>query len=274
MGKPAATDRDDVLLELIGESYALLDLETFQPGLLSALHAAVPSDWVALNSLAPEAGSAVAMSDPPITEPSLYAVYAKVAQEHPIVEHLQRTADGRPIRISDLVDRDTFHRCGMYREIYSVLGVEYQVAFTLPAPAGHIVAVALSRRARDYTDAEVAFLLRARPHLIQAYRNALDHTGVKRRLSVSPVLPRADLPAYGLTPREAAVVRRVACGLSNGDIGHELGVSERTVQKHLQRAYRKLGVRSRSDAARIAWSMDADRERSGATSRPPYAESA
>ena len=69
-------------------------------------------------------------------------------------------------------------------------------------------------------------------------------------------MPPADLPAYGLTEREAAVVRRVASGLSNRDIAEEMGLSARTIQKHLEHAYRKLGVSSRSEAARIAWRTD------------------
>jgi DNA-binding NarL/FixJ family response regulator len=40
---------------------------------------------------------------------------------------------------------------------------------------------------------------------------------------------------YGLTPREAAVLARVARGLSNADVAAELVISERTVGKHLQR---------------------------------------
>lgn len=267
----AVAGRNDVLLDLVGETYALLDLETFQPGLLQALGRAMPVDWASLNSLAPEKGEVVAISEPPVTPPELYEVYAQHAHEHPIVGHFLSTNDGRPIRISDLVDQPTLHSFGLYQGVYAVIGIEYQVAFTLPSPAGHVLGVALSRGAEDFSDDEVSLLRRARPHLIQAYRNALDHTELKRRLAVSPVLPRADLGAYGLTGREVEVVRRVASGRRNGDIAEELGVSDRTVQKHLQRAYRKLGVSSRSDAARIAWRLDADRERAGSHPRSPYA---
>jgi DNA-binding CsgD family transcriptional regulator len=120
----------------------------------------------------------------------------------------------------------------------------------------------------------VEFLAQARPHLVQAYRNALDHTALKRQVGAASALPRADLAAFGLSPREVDVVRRVAAGLRNDDIGEQLGVSGRTVQKHLERAYRKLGVRSRSEAAKVAWRLDADRERRGGAAAPPYADSA
>lgn len=51
-----------------------------------------------------------------------------------------------------------------------------------------------------------------------------------------------------LTPRELDVLRLAARGLTNRGIGHELGVSHRTVQGHLASIYSKLGVGSRTEA--------------------------
>ena len=49
--------------------------------------------------------------------------------------------------------------------------------------------------------------------------------------------------------REAEVLRWVAAGKSDAQIGAILGTSPRTVQKHLQRLYEKLGVENRTAAA-------------------------
>jgi DNA-binding NarL/FixJ family response regulator len=49
-----------------------------------------------------------------------------------------------------------------------------------------------------------------------------------------------------LTPRELQVTRLAARGLSNRRIAAELGISVRTVETHVQRAYNKLGVSKRS----------------------------
>ena len=51
-----------------------------------------------------------------------------------------------------------------------------------------------------------------------------------------------------LTPRELDVLRLAARGLTNRAIGHELGISHRTVQGHLASIYGKLGVSSRTEA--------------------------
>jgi DNA-binding CsgD family transcriptional regulator len=63
------------------------------------------------------------------------------------------------------------------------------------------------------------------------------------------------LQAAGLTAREAQVVRLVALGSSNRDVAAALGVSDRTVGKHLEHAFRKLEVRTRSEAAARAWAL-------------------
>ena len=52
----------------------------------------------------------------------------------------------------------------------------------------------------------------------------------------------------GLTHREAQVLDRVAAGDSNLLIARRLGVRPRTVDKHLEHAYAKLGVSSRTAA--------------------------
>ena len=54
-----------------------------------------------------------------------------------------------------------------------------------------------------------------------------------------------------LTPREREVVDWLGEGKSNWAIGQILGCSEETVKKHLQRAYRKLGVETRMEAANL-----------------------
>jgi predicted ATPase/DNA-binding NarL/FixJ family response regulator len=56
----------------------------------------------------------------------------------------------------------------------------------------------------------------------------------------------------GLSDREAEVLRLVAEGLTNVQVARELYVSPRTVDRHLNSVYRKLGVGSRTAAARFA----------------------
>ncbi len=51
-----------------------------------------------------------------------------------------------------------------------------------------------------------------------------------------------------LTGRELDVLRLVAKGMTNREVGRELEISHRTVQGHLANVYGKLGVSSRTEA--------------------------
>lgn len=59
------------------------------------------------------------------------------------------------------------------------------------------------------------------------------------------------LDAYQLTPREMEVLTWVAKGKTNRDIADILGMSPRTVNKHLEHIFVKLGVETRSAAAAL-----------------------
>ena len=60
------------------------------------------------------------------------------------------------------------------------------------------------------------------------------------------------LSAAALTPRETEVLSWLAKGKTNRDIGDILGVSPRTVNKHLEHIFEKLGVETRAAAAALA----------------------
>jgi DNA-binding NarL/FixJ family response regulator len=59
-------------------------------------------------------------------------------------------------------------------------------------------------------------------------------------------------PVGALSERETEVLVLVARGLSNLQVATELNLSEATVKRHLANVYQKIGVRSRSEAVRMA----------------------
>jgi DNA-binding NarL/FixJ family response regulator len=68
-------------------------------------------------------------------------------------------------------------------------------------------------------------------------------------------------PEDAMSPRELEVLRLVAQGLANKQIGRRLGISERTVKAHLGRVFRQLGVADRTSAA--LWAHDHLADRAG-----------
>jgi DNA-binding CsgD family transcriptional regulator/tetratricopeptide (TPR) repeat protein len=65
----------------------------------------------------------------------------------------------------------------------------------------------------------------------------------------------ATAAALGLTPRELQVLRLVAEGWSNPEIGEELGISPRTASVHVSNVLAKLGVPNRVEAAVAAMQL-------------------
>ncbi len=61
-----------------------------------------------------------------------------------------------------------------------------------------------------------------------------------------------DHSSVRLTSREEEVVRFVARGMSNKSIAHELGISRRTVEGHLNHVFEKLGTSSRTELVHYA----------------------
>lgn len=74
------------------------------------------------------------------------------------------------------------------------------------------------------------------------------------RLSREPgtALPPEFTSELGLTTREGEVLAWLSKGKTNRDIAQILGLSPRTVDKHLEQIYAKLGVENRTAAAAIA----------------------
>ena len=67
-------------------------------------------------------------------------------------------------------------------------------------------------------------------------------------------LPVSSTPEHpgGLSAREVEVLGLVAEGLTNAQVAQRLFLSPRTIQRHLNSIYHKLGVSSRTAATRFA----------------------
>jgi len=69
--------------------------------------------------------------------------------------------------------------------------------------------------------------------------------------------PRS-LKSMGLTERETEVLKWVAEGKSNRDVGMILGIKSATVKKHLEHIFRKISVETRTAA--VAFALRATRQ--------------
>jgi len=77
--------------------------------------------------------------------------------------------------------------------------------------------------------------------------------GVEERFPRAATSSKSRPTPMGLSPREVEVLCLVATGLTDAEVGERLSISRRTVGRHLESIYTKLGVGSRTAAAAVAY---------------------
>jgi DNA-binding CsgD family transcriptional regulator len=161
------------------------------------------------------------------------AAFDRHFKAHPLVRYHGYEGGALAQRISDCLPYARFRRGALFNDYYRRIGIHHAVAVPVFVRDGLLVSFVLNRSRRDFSDRERTLLDLLRPQLARLYRRASQ-------------LDR-------LTAREAEILHWVALGKSDRQIGAILGISARTVQKHLEKAYPKLGVESRTAAAMRAY---------------------
>jgi DNA-binding CsgD family transcriptional regulator len=179
-------------------------------------------------------------------EPGDVAAFPDAAQlfrqhmhEHPVLVNHRDTGNGVALRISDFLSDRQFRSTGLYHDFYRPRGVAYQLGVSVPAPDRGLIAIALNRCHRDFSEDDAELLNLLRPHIRQA---ALICHEMNRQAGGAPDGSEV------LTRRQARIVELIAAGHSDRAIGRALGISTRTVHAHLRNIYRALDVTSRTEA--------------------------
>jgi len=171
-------------------------------------------------------------------------VFDRYFFQHPLVREHGRNPGAVTRRINDLLSPGEFQRMPLFNDYYRPIRIDHAMAMPIHVDRSLLVSFVFNRSKRDFSDRERACMELIRPHLGNLYRltRALDSA---RSAAIS-------LPGYGsdlpLTLREREVMHWLAGGKTDRDIGEILGISPRTVHKHLQRIYEKLGVETRTAA--------------------------
>jgi DNA-binding CsgD family transcriptional regulator len=184
--------------------------------------------------------------------------YPAVMHESPLIRHFVRHPGPGVIGVSELVSRREWRENAVYRESLRHLGFGDQLALVFSLNDGNGHAITLGRPGRAFSRREGDLLRLVEPHVRAAVRRSLEapdayrvvHTRRQRvRWAVrsGPAIAAAGT-APALTGRELEVLALVAGGLSNQQIGRRLGLAPRTVDKHLENAFGKLGAHSRVEA--------------------------
>jgi DNA-binding CsgD family transcriptional regulator len=156
---------------------------------------------------------------------------------------LLRRSETHALKVSDFVCLRELHRLDYYDHVLRPFGIEHQMRLWLSAPAGISRVFYFSRRRAngDFGERDRSLLELLQPFLV----------AIRERFEFR----QAATPENGnsLTEREAEILRWVARGKTNQEIALLLFVSPHTVRKHLENAYEKLGVHTRTAAVNSAF---------------------
>jgi len=175
------------------------------------------------------------------------ALFDRHFHEHPLVREHGRNLGAVTRSIDDLLPGTAFRRTPLYNDYYRAIRIDHVMAVPIHVDRRLLVSFVFNRRSRAFSEAERDSLELIRRHLGDLYRlcAALGRSGW------------APAGAWQLSPREQDVLRWLSAGKTDRDIGEILAISRRTVHKHLQRIYEKLGVETRTAAVVRAFNLEA-----------------
>jgi DNA-binding CsgD family transcriptional regulator len=235
--------------------YAQGDPASFRRHVLETVPSLVPSELTTYNELDLRTSENVWEWEPAPSDPDgLAGVFARYMAENPCIAYYLRTRDGRATKISDFLTQRELRHLGYYDEYLRRVGLEHRMSIVIPRPPHAVIALALGRSGKDFSERDRLMLDLLRPHLAQAHDNAAAMARIRREEPDHPSPMRNGLPSreslksLQLTDREAEVLAGAARGKTNKEIAASLYVSPLTVKTHLQHIYRKLGVESRTEA--------------------------
>ena len=197
------------------------------------------SNWVS-----PGVGFGFIMNDPPKDWPpedALELWAAEAMWEHPLVSWFLTTRDPAAMSLGRVPIQFGSRRSrAMIRDLAPV-ELDQQLSIPFANSATTHRSIVLARTREDFSDEDLAMARCLQPLLMLLER----HVSVVREVAHSG----SNLP---ITGRELAVLVLLGQGMTAAGIAHRLGMSTRTVHKHLEHLYRKLGVNDRLLAVQVA----------------------
>ena len=162
-------------------------------------------------------------------------VFDRYFYDHPLVREHGRNPTAVTRRIEDLLPGSAFERTPLFNDYYRAIRIDHVMAVPIHVDRHVLVSFVVNRSKRGFSDRDRERVEVIRPHLGHLYR-----------LSARKNEALEEIEA--LTARERDVLGWLGAGKTDKDIAAILAISPRTVQKHLQRIYEKLGVETRTAA--------------------------
>jgi DNA-binding CsgD family transcriptional regulator len=169
---------------------------------------------------------------------------------HPLARHYATRADTEPRTGAEVLGEAAWRgsrAASLTREFY---GAAHVLCVPLPAQAGTLRGFTVYHAVGDgdFTEAERAYARRVQPLLVAVDAHERQMARWRALVDRAGGRPYDRVRECNLTPREVTVLTLLADSLPAAAIGRRLGISPRTVHKHVEHLYRKLQVSDRLSA--------------------------
>ncbi|MBW3357249.1 response regulator transcription factor [Streptomyces microflavus] len=245
-------DRYARMLDLAVEVMSAEDPEFVWPLLTAELLTALDGELIVVKEVpwTRDQGSVVIRSPEPLPEVGAGedSVQAYIRSGYPFIDRYGATADWTPQSAARVVGARTWQNSPTADALRQAFGTRHVFGLPLPQRGPHVSGFLVHRSGGDFSRHDERYAARVQPLLkaATAHRSLLmalrESSGSARRRQANHAL------AAPLTPRETNVLHLLATGLTAEVIGRRLGISPRTVHKHLNALYRKLGAADRLSA--------------------------
>jgi DNA-binding CsgD family transcriptional regulator len=165
---------------------------------------------------------------------------------YPFAGHYGTTPDRHPVTARQAAGPD-WSSSPTARLLGRTMGADHVLGIPLPQTTNPVLGCLVFRSGGDFTDDHLLVARRVQPLLaaVEEQRQLLARWRAAATTAEDAHSPEERAADCGLTPREVTVLLLLAKALTAEAIGRRLGISVRTVHKHVENLYRKLGTRDR-----------------------------
>ncbi len=258
----SAADMAD-LLALIEDVHSATSAQRFRQTLIHGVGAMLESVscvWTELGTdlfVNGNARTSVAeVSNDSIDTAAVLPLFNAYAWQHPVIAHVIHTSTADATAVSDLISHEKLQSLELYQLFWKAQEIEDQLSVGyVQGPS--VIGLSVNRNGWGFDAREHRLLSRIAACTFSYYRSMR----VDDDQSNQPVIQINDsgfenhYQTLGITLRQAELLTHVAHGKSNKQIAATFDLSEGTVRKHLENAYRRLQVNNRISAVTTATAL-------------------
>ena len=179
-----------------------------------------------------------------------------ITRRHPYIPHFRSIHSNPVLSISEMMTTEEWRNSRVFNELYRPFGISHNTCVrfyqdtmchifgindTAPMHSEHREMLALSaqhlKRAFCIHSANRNDVVHAPDEGVRNGRQHLDHVLINR----------------GFTQRECEVLQQLCKGSSNKQIAGDLGISSKTVGRHLENIFQKMECSNRHSAMQMIW---------------------